>query len=449
MSQANLFLSIPQVLIVLFAIIRGKLKEAVIFHFLFLLTSLSATAGLNESLNVINYSRLKLVGGLGIHQVLSFIIVLLSYNKVQSRKLPFFDLCFKILFILALTATIFGIFGFAFSDYKFHYFLARIVYMSTLLMNMYILKKNVDVKFLKTAVRISFALLVVAPVVALVSFNCGITVKYSIFDVPVFPDVTYFVPLLLLSFFYVKQSVYSIISLTVFFILIIQVGRGGMFLISLLTFLVFVYQVFFMKEIRESSPYRWKAFRFMLIVVFILLIGGALSLNVEGLAVHKLQNLISLLSFATGSYSIDDVDNSPYVRIAEVLNILNENNPFFLCFGKGYGGYFLDNLDLLSKASLFDGGFADDVILSGKFPTAHSVYPNTLLYNGIIGLVLVIYLGIKSLKRISYSFFSFAGFILFFYALYFNHLMGSVAAFILFASELNLKEISYENTFYR
>lgn len=445
-NNINLVISLPQVFIVIYSIFRGNLSEAVIFHFLFFLTSISPTAGLNLGDDIVNYSRLKLFGDVAVHQALSALLAILSYNKRQTVKLPFFDLSFKILFYLAFVATCFGILGLFFADYQFKYFIPRFVYIVTVLVNMYILKKNVDHIFLKSAVLISISLLIVTPIISFITFNLGITVSYSVFDVPVFSDVIFFVPILFLAFFYIKNIIHILLPLLFYFVLLIQVGRGGFFLITIFSLIVLCWHVFVNKQYFRKYRARVISLRFIFIILIVSFLGGYLSLSVEGLAEQKMGNLMSLINFISGS-EIEDIDHSPYIRIAEFLNIINEENFFLLIFGKGYGGYFIDNLNLFQNVDLYRGAFSDEVILSGQYTSAHSVYPNALLYNGLIGLFLILYLGIGSIKKTKNSFLAFGGVILFFYSLYFNHLMGSIAIFFLFASELNLnnKENTYEN----
>lgn len=449
-SSLNLLLSLPQLVIVLFYIATGRLKEATMLHIFFLITSFSATSGLDLSTSISNYSRLKIFGNIGLHHVLAIIIALLSLKNSQRLHLSYFDRCFSIFLVLGISAILIGLFGLLFSDYNFSYFISRIIYISTLVLYMYILKRNSDIEFLRTAFKMSIALLVVAPIVSYISYYLGVSVKYSVYNIPISSDIVYFVPILFLGFFYFKKNVLVFISLTIYLFLLSQGGRGGMFLILIFVFCFLFYQAFFSIDIRARYFQKVKILRTIILFILAALIFGVFSINYEGLAVHKISHVMSLFNFL-GSFDINQVGSSPYVRMAEVLNVVNDTNFFTLFFGKGYGGYYTDELSLFTKVDLFSGGFEESVVLSGKYPIAHGSIPSTLLYNGLIGLFFVVYLGFLSLKRMSNSFLAFSGVILFFYSFYFNHLMGTIAVFFIFASDLNLnnEENSYENIIHR
>ena len=88
---------------------------------------------------------------------------------------------------------------------------------------------------------------------------------------------------------------------------------------------------------------------------------------------------------------------------------------------------------------LSQGAFADDIAASGKFRTAHSMLPSSILYNGLIGALLLIRLGIEYLKRITISPFVYVAATLFFYSFYYDPLLIIVSILILFGAEYDLR----------
>ena len=177
-------------------------------------------------------------------------------------------------------------------------------------------------------------------------------------------------------------------------------------------------------------------------VVLITYIGTMdFSLN---LGTRKLNELISMFealgSLSAAGVDISGISESPYIRIAEFLNIIDNglSNPLGLIFGCGYGGYYTDSTHLFQNVDVSLGGFPMDVVNSGKYGTAHSFLPMTLLYNGIVGLFFICKLGIDYLKKIKYSPLVFAAFTLFLYSFYFNTSLFMAASFSLFAAEFKL-----------
>ena len=157
------------------------------------------------------------------------------------------------------------------------------------------------------------------------------------------------------------------------------------------------------------------------------------------LAINKFTEMASLLNlfFGKGAFlvRIQAIQESPLVRIGEFLNICYQGirNPLGLVFGLGYGGYFTDQLGIFRNLTLA-GAYSSDVIASGHFNSAHTVYPCALLYNGIIGLFLLLRLGLRCLLKIKWNFLYFAGVLLFCYSFYFNPVTLISCLFVLYGA---------------
>ena len=99
----------------------------------------------------------------------------------------------------------------------------------------------------------------------------------------------------------------------------------------------------------------------------------------------KLQNVFSLFS-----PNIDEIDTSPYVRIATTLNIFDNNktNLIGLLFGQGFGGYFTDSLNMFVGLKLIR--WEDGLIWMVKNGTLSLegmyTFATVPLLNGFLGL---------------------------------------------------------------
>ena len=239
-------------------------------------------------------------------------------------------------------------------------------------------------------------------------------------------------------------KIWIVISISCFLALCLTSGRGSQFVTLFFSMILLVYLVYFKNNNRNYLQIR--LVKVILPVVLLGVVSYAFIMleNVgDNLASNKLQQFVSLFS-AFGSQQgrlLDNISFSPYMRIAETLNILANglDNPFCLLFGKGYGGYYTDSLGLFNRVDLYMGAFSNSQIKTGRFATAHSMYPNVLLFHGVLGFSFVCKLGIDYLRRVKYSCWVFAAFILLLYSLYFNVSLLIACILFLFAADYNLK----------
>ena len=156
----------------------------------------------------------------------------------------------------------------------------------------------------------------------------------------------------------------------------------------------------------------------------------------DSLFSNKFNQFRSLGSVTSGS--IENVGSSPYIRVASMLNIYNENlkDPVYFTLGRGYGGYFEDNLHLFAGLDLSAGAFSDDAIRLGKYPTAHSTFNLVPLFHGFIGLIILLILVYRYFERsIRSSPLSIVAVLWLLFMFYFNIQIGIIGVFLSFASE--------------
>ncbi len=101
--------------------------------------------------------------------------------------------------------------------------------------------------------------------------------------------------------------------------------------------------------------------------------------------------------------SIEALPFSVRVRAVEVLDILNCQNPSQFFFGRGFGGYFEDTLNMLGQINAEDNAFSIEEIASGKYYTTHFIFSHIFLKFGMIGTVLFTKLGIDCFKVARYE----------------------------------------------
>ena len=150
-------------------------------------------------------------------------------------------------------------------------------------------------------------------------------------------------------------------------------------------------------------------------------------LDTNSLAGYKILAAISIFNG-----DISDVSNSPATRIGEFMNFVynNREDIFHLLFGMGYGGYFTDELKLFEGLDL-SGGWSEEIIRTGRFPSAHDTFSEVPLINGVVGLFLILYIGIKIAKHMKSNSFCYAAIPWLIFTFYFTPSLALTAIFFL------------------
>lgn len=448
-SSFNMAICIPEFLLVIYFLLSRSIGNAFLLHIVFSLTTFSVSFALHDEA-LMSYSSLKLFGPFTIAYIILGMIWFFTLSK--PIKAPQHSLLYKtrriciIFFSIASVLSFIGILAF---NYSFSNIIGPLLYMGICVLYLDVFVRLYSEQFLKTCYLIALALLIASPIVSFISFNImGISALYSIFDTFIMNEAFMLTPLLILFLLdppnkKILLSIY--IALLCYLILIVQSGRGGHFLNIAICTIFFVYLLYFNKN-KGSRVSSGQSLLKILFPLLIFITSGYIcttSLDTSAsLANTKLNQFISLFSvFSGGGLNLDNLSNSPYMRIAEFLNIFDNewHNPLLLITGKGYGGTYTDSLGLFVGIDLTEGSFSDKEAMSGIFATAHSMYPNVLLYHGLIGLILFIRHGIIYLSKIRYTPLVFASFTLFLYSFYFNVLLLIVCLFVLFAAEYKIQ----------
>ena len=216
--------------------------------------------------------------------------------------------------------------------------------------------------------------------------------------------------------------------------------------------ILLVYLLYFKRNpsSRIKSFKQSKSFKFLLpvfLLVFIPFAIGALT-SASDVSLRKFEQFTSLFSIISLSdeglaVSLEDLGLSPYVRVAELVNIFYEglHNIFALLFGKGFGGYYVDDLGLFNGLDLSVGAFSYEAAINyGRFYNAHGAIPSLSHYNGLIGLFLMVKLALSYFKRVDKSFLVFAAYVLMLQSFYFDMFGCFSYVMALFGAEYALNE---------
>lgn len=447
-SVVGLLLTVPQVLIIVYLLLRKEYYKATFCHLLFIVLGLDSTTSLltisGDEFSMYSYAKIKLVGPIGLNHLIGGLIwwrVRLKFPEFYLKKSLFYHF-YKLIILLAIGGVSIGIIGIVFWGYPIQYFIKPVVYILNAYIYIDILLRLYSLNYSKKYYFHIIYLIIAAPLAAAFCFHLlGVHSTYSTEEALVYNEMYLLSPCLLIAFLQVSNKrILILFSLGCYCLNLIAGARGSHFIIFIVAVIFFLYQLYFnsgSRALRLGLP--------VIIFCLVLTLSGVFS-TASHLSTVKFREVLALTNIFWGEGNfmirIQEIPESPLTRIAEVLNILHNGftNPLGLIFGKGYGGHFTDSLGLFNGLTLM-GGYSDDVIASGKFTTAHSVYPTALLYNGIIGLFLLVRMGVKYLRNMKHTFLTFAALVLFLYGFYYNSIILLCCIFMLYAAEYKLQQV--------
>lgn len=448
-SYLNLIITFFQYILVLQCIGKKKINEAIFLHFSFIMTSIAPTAllSLQEDMStpLMSYARVK-IGPVCFHYLISFILLALTAKKpININKRSLFYKLFKVLSFLAISGAVLGLFGFVFrSYYEISSVLLYGTYIFIVLLNMLILMKN-NSKELMSLFNFALPPILGAAILATAFsyFALGIAGAYATFNMVLMPDILYFGVLFLMGYYESKYKKYVIIVSIIYIIVNLLGATGHNIIIIAIGLVFFLYYTYLSKDYKERFPVMIgksrKIFSILLPLIVVFMIGFV---NFGDLFLIKLNNVFSLFSS-----SVDEVDTSPYVRIATTMNVWDNNryNPIGLLFGQGYGGYFTDSLHMFNGLDLSDGGWPDKDIQTGRFTRGHDTTATVPLIHGFGGLALLLYMCFKYVKFAKKSYMAYAIFPWILFTFYFNIQYAVIGMSFLYAAEIvDSRDLTYK-----
>lgn len=453
-SDALLAITLPEYLLVLYFILKNEYQKALYWHIVFTVACVNAGTVILEG--SLSYAKIKLVGPLTLNYILLGIMWLLVRHlpvRVERDSLLLKSRNLFELFIII--GGLVGCFGFVVDgNYMIRYFIEILLYVVIAFLYVDMLIRLYSEKMSKLFAVSTLCMITASTAAVLFSFYVfGVITEYSVDESFINNPIYYISPCLLIAFFQVKDFQLKLISLSgiIFYgVGSVIISRGSTFLTTFVAITLLIYIVYFKRNKFQGRLTIKIILPAILIIGIPSLIGVIISSGtVSNTKFEQFTSLIRLFDFSTSLPSrLTDVDRSPYIRIAEVLDVIDNgiNNIIALIIGKGYGGYYTDSLNLFSGIDLSNGAFPYEMIKVGRFYKGHSVYPTALLYNGMIGLVLLLRLGLMYLKNIDKTFLVFSGFMLFMYGFYFDPVALVSNIMALFGAEYMINNKGYEKS---
>ena len=440
-KATNLLIALPQYLIVLYLLFTKHEPLALLLHHAFIITCISSTnvaALLDNPLAIYSYSRLKLVGPIGVSYLVSILIFLMSIKRYRNinKKTLFYKL-FKIITILGVSGFVVGGIGllldphYSFSTFEFYG-----VYIFIVWINIFCILLNSSDKLLKKYYDYAGILIISGVFASFVGYAVfGIVNIYGNLEIILQSDIVYFAPVLIVGLMNKKNRLITIIAVALYLWMSFQSINGKGLVITILGIVFLLINVLLFPD---ESLSKKKAFRNRIIAVVLIAVGvvAGLSIDYGLLFANKMHQLTSIFSG-----DLNTIDESPYVRVATTLNIWDNyiRQPWKMIVGMGYGGYFTDSLRLFRGLDLAAGGWSDEVVASGYFTSGHDTFAAVPLFNGFAGLLLIFFIVFKYVKRIRKNYYAFAAIPWLFLTFYFNTQTAVSGIFLLYASECIIK----------
>lgn len=447
-TSANLFLTVPQLCIVFFYIITGKIERAVILHFIFYITSYTYFGdfyGYTYNIQLISYSyaKLKFIGPISYSYIIALLLLVNTVtNKEKINKDELFYKFYKLLILFMVTGFGMGLIGMAFGKYYIEGIIGYGSYIIILFIHAVILLKMSNTSIREELYNIIIPLLAISP---LVNFIIHQIYPYMM-DTSV---ISLFSILLLPALLFQKKRIWiNLIGLFFLAYNILQFKTSGKEIIFILIITLITFFLSFIKKIKNDHPVRARVIRIM-ILLFIVTIPTIVfviinSYGGDTLVVAKINQVISLFNFALFKGNVDTIAPSPYVRITSLINIIYEGvrNPITLLFGKGYGGYFQDHFNYFANLDLSRGGFQDKALLYGDYYTGHDTLVTVPMFNGLIGLFFLLKFVWQCIKFSKNNFIILSAILFLFLVFYYNTLIGIFGVLLLFvgSSKIGLEK---------
>lgn len=437
-TPLNLLITLPQFGIVLYYIIIGRLEKATYWHFIFFITSFTYYGDLNIQetgyiLLSYNYAKFKFFGPISYSYLISIILMIVASLKYSSKKKEnyLFYKFYQLLLFFMISGFGIGLIGMAFRDYYIEGLVQYGSYILIIFIHATLLLKMNSTSLRKQLFDIIPALLALFEISTFLLHQ----INPQIVDLPA---ASFYSILLLPALLYQKNVILSLIGL--FFIIYNSIiyGNSGKGLILLLLIAFITLFLSTTEEVKKQFPIRSKIIHigilFFLIAVPSIATLIAISYGGSSFLVSKIHQAKSLLEFALLKGGVEIIAPSPYIRVTSLINILYEgfSNPFTLLFGKGYGGYFNDHFNFFLNLDLASGAFSDKEISSGDFFTGHDSMVTVPMFNGIIGIVLLLKIVWKYIVYSKYNYFLLSCIPFLLLAFYHDTLLGVTGVLLLF-----------------
>ncbi|WP_394494196.1 hypothetical protein [Shewanella sp. ENK2] len=388
-SPLGLIISVPQIIFMCFLLVTNKEYDKILyFHIMFVFTTLAIpysqlTNPGEGSMDMYNYSRLKLLGPLAFSQLL--LVGLIGYGilkngivRVSPKSKP---LSYLLIYFL-LSGAVLSFYGLAFNEYSFIKMLTYFVYISVLVLTL------VSVLMLKNTEKIYqllYSLLLMAPIASVSVYLLGFSSSYGSSTVPGMTEVAYFSPILIYKMISERKISYLEVFSVLCCIYLASTGAsGGKGIIVILA--VIVLSLITKVTIKRITVLSMLVLGFLLMLLFV---SYDELYEFNSLLLYKLESVWLLFNFIF-SFNMDMLGilpMSPRVRVIELYLIFQENGKsiVYFLFGQGFGGWYQDTLGYFSGIDL-SSAFSENEIRTGRFHSAHDFFAILPFFHGIFGV---------------------------------------------------------------
>lgn len=427
----NVAVVIPQSFLVLYFLFTGRTDKALFYHLIFYLCCISSeTSGMEH---LYSYSRLKVLGPLNISDVNILLILFLSLRNKRIRKYVLFEKLNKMYLYLFISASLIGLFGVVFLDYEFGKYVNKSLYLTFTIIHAFSILLNDTCWFRKHVVDNVYRLLWCASLsTSICFFVFGFTISHSgVDDLFVGPDVKYLSPILFFGLFE-KNKAWILFGIFSYVALGFMATSGKGYIIFFFTIVAFLYLLY--KKRKQLNASTKIAIYTGCLFAAVIVIRIFFSIDFNNYALAKQGQVISLFA------GYENMANSPKVRVATLLNLIYIGlyNPIFLLFGHGYGGYFTDALHLFSTFDIGESAWPVEEMNSGKFTSAHDTFASVPLFNGLIGLYLIVKMTVRYLKVFEDCYLAFTAVIYLLLTFYFSFHIATMGVLFLYATDIML-----------
>lgn len=446
---SGLLVSLPEIIIVVSLLLRNKIEKAFFWHLVFTITCLAIpfsqiTNPEDAHYGLFNYSKLKLVGPVGVYHLILLLLFFKAFSlKISVSLQSLFYSLYKTIIYLAVSGIFLGIVGLIFFDYYFEYFILYTSYIITLFLTIFVLIRMPFTSFISTIYKMLLEVMMAAPIAALIVYLFGFTSQYGDEKISIILEVVYYSMALVFAYYHLKNYALPLFSFFITVFLLFDGGMGGKGIIFMGIVLVTFLLLLFNKNTTGFNIDKRKGYLKMalipILLVFVVKFASYIENAEYNLFLYKLENVTLLINLFQGIEGIYLIPESPRVRIIEVMSIFNElfRNPIYLFFGKGYGSYFSDDFNLLANLNLTNAYKAIE-INSNKYGGVHDSFSSIPLANGLFGTFLVSRLVYLYVKRIKTNFMAYAAIPWLAFTFYYNVQFGIVALLLLYSSEMLL-----------
>lgn len=352
-SPIGLFLTVIQYAMVIYSLIKNHLHMAFFLHVIFTVSCVNG--GLIIIDHSFSYAKVKFVGPFTLNYIMLGVLWINSLRlEVKVEKDSLLMKFRKMVLYFIIFGSLLGILGLVLdSGYKFKYLIDGLLYVTVAFLYVDIFTKLYTEIYSKQFAISTVCMLAASSISSVVTYYLfGISAEYSVEESFISNPIYFMTPCLIIGLFQmrdIKLRIVAALAIVFYVASAIVMSRGATYLTMFVALILLIYLVYFKKSNKNRSLKRLK---FVLPVLLVLGIPAVLNVILSSgeISSNKFQQFISLFSLLDFNENLPNrlalIGRSPYIRIAQIIEIFNEelDNFITLIIGKGYGSYYTDSM---------------------------------------------------------------------------------------------------------